>query len=202
MIETPQSWPCTLCLKPSRDTVHASCRQHVYEDLAELPALYRQLGDALQPSRRGDQTRGGTRTAPLPCSLDALDLRARGGIQGVLTSWEDDVRDTLDWEERPFRGSIQQDVDGAAAFLQNQLAWICDSHPAAKELGDEIRQIAGQARRLITGERPARRIPVACPCGQVLRVTLDTPGVRCGGCETQYGHADVLRLPMAQRTAA
>jgi len=201
-MEIPQSWPCPLCLKPSRDTVHASCRQHVYEDLADLPKLYRQLADALEPSRRGDQARGGTRTAPLPCSLDALDLRARGGIQGVLTSWEDDVRDTLDWELRPFRGSIEQDVDGSAQFLQVQLAWICDSHPAAKELADEIRQIAGQARRLITGEKPPRRIGVTCPCGTVLRVTLDTPGVRCGGCEAQYGHAEVLRLPMAERAAA
>lgn len=202
MIETPQSWPCPLCLKPSRDTVHASCRQHVYEDLGQLPDLYRQLADALQPGRRGDTGRSGTRTAPLPCNLEALDLRSRGGIQGVLTSWEDDVRDTLTWEDRPFRGSIEQDVDGSAGFLQTQLAWICDSHPAAKEFADEIRQIAGQARRLITGDRPARRIPVACPCGTVLRVTLDTPGVRCGGCETQYGHAEVLRLPLAQRAAA
>ncbi|MFJ3839437.1 hypothetical protein ACIPY6_28575 [Streptomyces sp. NPDC090054] len=202
MMETPQFWPCPLCLKPSRDAVHPSCRQHVFEDLAALPNLYRQLADALEPGRRGDQGRGGTRTAPLPCSLEALDLRARGGIQGVLTSWEDDVRDTLGWEDRPFRGSIEQDVDGSAAFLQTQLAWICDSHPAAKELADEIRQIAGQARRLITGERAPIRVPVACPCGRVLRVTLDTPGERCPGCETQYGHREVLQLPMAARSAA
>lgn len=202
MNDDPQSWPCAVCLRPSQPRVHDGCRQRIAENLADLPALYRQLADALHPGRRGGDGRTGTRTAPLPCNLDTLDLRARGGIEGVLTSWEDDIRDILDWQPRPFRGDVQQTVTGSAAFLLLQLPWICDTHPAVKELADELRQIVGQARRLITGEPAPRRVTVLCPCGGTMRVTLDTPGARCSGCGTQYGHSEVLQLPMADRAAA
>ncbi|MGK5733322.1 hypothetical protein, partial [Streptomyces sp. URMC 124] len=140
-------------------------------------------------------------TAPLPVSLDALDLRARGGIEGILTSWERDVRDLLGWSPPPFRGTVEQQVDGAAALLRSNLDWICDQHPAAREFAAEIRQTAGHARALVDGEKPERRITVTCPCGSTLRVTISTPGARCH-CGQQYGHAEVLQLPMAERRAA
>ncbi|MGW1894004.1 hypothetical protein ACWCP6_27685 [Streptomyces sp. NPDC002004] len=52
------------------------------------------------------------------------------------------------------------------------------------------------------GERPPRRVPVACPCGQALRVTLDSPWARCSGCGTQYGHSELMVLPLAERRTA
>lgn len=202
MTTAPQSWPCAVCHRPSRPRVHDGCRDRIAGYLLELPSLYRQLADVLQPGRRGNTVRSGTRAAPLPCNLDALDLRARGGIEGVLGSWERDVVDILGWAPSPYRGTVEQAVMDSATFLHLQLPWICEEHPAVKEFASELRQTVAQAERLITGESPPRRITVACPCGGLLRVTLDTPGAKCGGCETQYGHAEVLRLPMAVRAAA
>ncbi|MFE9398632.1 hypothetical protein [Streptomyces flavidovirens] len=203
MIEAaPQSWPCPLCDRPCNGPVHEGCQAKLDENLAALPALYVELEDALYPGRRGGEGRTGTRTAPIPCNLDALDLRAHGGIEGILGSWEDDVRSILGWDLRPFRGSTQQTVIGCVAFLRLQLPWIVTEHPAAREFSDELRQIAGQARRLVTGEAPPRRVTVACPCGGTMRVTLDTPGARCPSCSTQYGHTEVLQLPAAERRVA
>lgn len=203
MNDAPQSWPCELCRRPSVPRVHEGCAARLVENLAQLPQLYRDLEDVLAPGRRGS---GGIRSAggsaPLPVNERVLDLRARGGIEGVVTTWERDVRELLGWEPPPFRGDVVQTVDGAVAFLLTNLTWITQEHPAVYEFGQDVRRLRSECEALTTGETPPRRIPVQCPCGQVLRVTLDTEGARCAGCERQYGHGELFDLPLAERRAA
>jgi hypothetical protein len=197
----PDEQPCAVCDKPARTRVHRGCREQMAEALRELPALYRQLGDALTPGRRGGDGRSGTRTAPIPCNLDSLDLRGRGGIEGVVGGWARDLCEREEWDVPDYQ-SVQAVVDWSCAILGINLTLLCDEHPAIKEMASELRQISGQARRIVTGEKPPRRVPVQCACGHVLRVTLDSPGVRCPACETSYGHSEALRLPLAERRAA
>lgn len=45
-------------------------------------------------------------------------------------------------------------------------------------------------------------VEVACPCGSVLHITLDTAGCCCPGCGQQHGHSEVLQLPVAERRIA
>ncbi|MFF7022988.1 hypothetical protein ACFY97_18545 [Streptomyces klenkii] len=201
----PDSWPCAICGRPARARVHDGCRRRLDHDLTELPTLYRQLADALEPGRAGGDGRTSSRTAPLPVNLDALDLRAPGsGIEGTLTSWERDVRDLLGWSPPPFRGSVEQQVDGAASLLCGNLTWICDEHPAVGDFAREIREVAGHARALTVGERPERRIILACLCGSPLTVTLSTTGVKCPFCSQQYGFTEIriLLRPFTERRVA
>jgi hypothetical protein len=193
--------PCAICDRPSRTRVHTGCRERIDANLRELPQLYRQLGEALMPGRRGGDGRSATRTAPLPCSLDTLDLRARGGIEGVVGGWARDLCEREQWDVPDYQ-SVVAIIDWACATLGLNLVLICDEHPAVRELADELRTVVGQARRIITGEKPPRRIGVACHCGRTLKVTLDTAGVRCPDCSTQYGHSEALQLPLAERRAA
>ncbi|MGZ0231151.1 hypothetical protein [Streptomyces sp. CPS1] len=199
--DAPDTAPCAVCDKPARERVHRGCRERIEADLRELPGLYRQLGPALVPGRRGGDGRTGTKTAPLPCSLDALDLLGRGGIEGVVGGWARDLCEREQWEVPQF-GTIVAVVDWSCGVLVLNLGMICDEHPAVREMAQELRQIAGQAQRLITGEKAPRRIGVQCSCGHTLRVTLDTAGVRCPACSAQYGHSEALRLPLAERRAA
>ncbi|MFI5985087.1 hypothetical protein ACIBEA_30000 [Streptomyces sp. NPDC051555] len=193
---------CAICRNPSTVRVHEGCRDRLDDNLSALPQLYRQLEEHLAPGSHGDGGRTGSRTAPLPVNERVLDLRSRGGIEGVVTTWERVAREDLAWDPAPFRGDVQQTVDGAVAFLRAQVPWFCDAHEAVFELADDVRRVRAECDAIIGGDRPPRRIPVTCPCGTVLRVTLDTPGARCPGCEAQYGHAEVLQLPMAERSAA
>lgn len=197
-----ESWPCELCGRPSRARVHPGCRAHVDEGLAALPGLYRALAGVLAPGRRGGDGRTASRTAPMPVSEPVLDLRAWGGIEGVVTTWERDARETLGWEPPPFRGSVEQTIDGAVIFLRGNLAWFCDAHPAVGELAEDVRRLVGECERLITGERRERRVPVTCPCGTTMRVTISTPGEQCRGCGTQYTREAILDLPVTERRAA
>jgi hypothetical protein len=197
----PQSWPCAVCDRPANTRVHRGCQQKISDNLAELPELYDQLADALVPGRRGGDGRSATRSAPIPCSLEVLDLRSRGGIEGVLSSWAADLCEREGWTLRQY-GTVEAAVRGHAMLLGINLPLLCDEHPAIRELADELRSVAGQARRLVTGEKPPVRVPVACPCGAILRVTLDSPGRRCNDCGQQYGHTELMGLPLAERRAA
>lgn len=200
--ETPQSYPCAVCDRPSVPRVHPGCQERIRGNLEALPGLYVELAEALVPGRRGgDGGRSGSRTAPLPCSLDALDLRARGGIEGVLASWAADFYEREGWT-LPQYGTVEAAVLGYSGILIINLRLLCDEHPAIRELADELRAVVGQARRIVTGEKPPRRIGVQCSCGHTLRVTLDTAGVKCPACSAQYGHSEALRLPLAERRAA
>lgn len=192
---------CEICLNPSRVRAHDGCRDRLGDNLRRLPALYRALAAELAPGRGGDGGRAGSRTAPLPVRLDVLDLRSRGGVEGVLAGWVRDLCEREGWEV-PEYGSIEAAVDSYTAILIGNLAVLCDEHPAIRELAHEIAAVVRQCEAIVTGEKPARRVAVACPCGNTLRVTIDTPGARCPTCETQYGHAEVLALPLAQRAAA
>ncbi|MFJ8929283.1 hypothetical protein ACIRLA_22160 [Streptomyces sp. NPDC102364] len=193
--------PCAICDRPARTRVHPGCRERLADNLTALPTLYRQLAYTLTPGRRGSDGRTGTRHAPLPCNAETLDLRARGGIEGVVGGWARDLCERERWD-LPAYQSVQAVVDWACAILHANIGILCDEHEAIRELADEVRQITGQAVRITTGEKPPRRIPVACTCGNTLRVTLDTAGIRCPMCETQYGHSEALQLPIAERRAA
>jgi hypothetical protein len=197
----PDEQPCAVCDRPARQRVHRGCRDQMADALRELPALYRQLAEALAPGRRGGDGRSGTRTAPLPCSLDSLDLRGRGGIEGVVGGWARDLCEREHWDVPDYQ-SVQAVVDWSCAILHANLGMICDEHEAVREIADELRQISGQARRIVTGEKPPRRVPVQCHCGNTLWITLDSPGERCRACDTQYGHSELMHLPLAQRSAA
>lgn len=179
------------------------CQDRGIAWLRAMPALYSQLGDLLQPGAgRGEGRVSGSKAAPLPCSVDALNLRARGGLVTILASWEDAVRDELGYTAATFRGTYEQTLTGVVGFLVGNAPWIWGSFPAVDEMHDELRRLHGQAQAVTGGERPPRRVPVQCGCGQVLRVTLDTAGVRCPGCSAQYGHSEALRLPLAERRVA
>ncbi|MET9813189.1 hypothetical protein [Streptomyces sp. NPDC006355] len=201
MYDDAPEQPCAVCDRPSRERVHRGCRERMAEALRELPALYRQLGDALLPSRRGDGPAvSGTPGRGLPGG-EALDLRARGGIEGVVGGWARELCERERWDVPAYQ-SVQAIVEWSCTILWHNLAVICDEHPAVKEIAQELAQVVGQARRIITGEKPPRRIGVACHCGRTLKVTLDTAGVRCPDCSAQYGHSEALQLPLAERRAA
>lgn len=197
---------CNICMYGLRDgeldrLACRICQDRGVTMLRAFPALYDQLGGLLEPgSGRGDGRVSGTRGAPLPCSLHVLDLRARGGLVTVLADWEAAVRAELGWPAATFRGDLRQTLAGAVAFLVANAPWIYASFSAVADLHCELRALHGHATRMVTGEKAERRVTVQCGCGQPLRVTLTTPGRRCGTCGAQYGHSEVLQLPLADRT--
>lgn len=171
--------------------------------LAGPDGLYAKLAHRLAP---GSSSEGpavsGSRTAPLPVRLEPLSLLARGGVVTILQTWLIDWHELLGWNHPRWQGDLAGQLDQVVKALRTNLTWAAREHPAFAEFAHEVGHLRRQCEAQVTGEKRARVVPVACPCGQTLRITLDTAGVRCPTCDTQYGHTEALSLPLAQRAAA
>ncbi|MFD9286370.1 hypothetical protein ACFWD7_56335 [Streptomyces mirabilis] len=111
------------------------CRDRGIAWLRAMPDLYAEVGGLLQPgSGRGEGHVSGSKAAPLPCSADALNLRARSGLVTILASWEDAVRDKLGYSPATFRGSYEQTLTGVVGFLVGNAPWIWGAFAAVGEL--------------------------------------------------------------------
>jgi hypothetical protein len=202
---------CIVCRRDLRDHELGNkacqlCEQRTDQNLRALAGpqgLYAQLDSRLAPGAgNGGPAVSGSRTAPVPVRLDVLNLMTdRGPILATLETW---VRD---WEEAGHAvlceaGTLQQRVDHAVNTLRFNLGWAAREHNAFDEFAREIGQARRQCEVQVTGEKQPRVVPVACSCGQTLRITLDTVKVVCPACAQQYGHSEALSLPLAERAAA
>ncbi|MEU0181809.1 hypothetical protein ABZ312_11560 [Streptomyces sp. NPDC006207] len=210
----PAAPTCSICGNPATQPVHDGCRKRLDQALAELPKRYVDLEAALIPGRGGNDggRRGKSLTPPVPLNLSALDLRARGdeAIIGIVTRWEDHVRDALAWSPRTLYGSIEQAIAHSVKFLRNNLPWICEQDPAAvKEFADDIARVHHRAGLIITGERGEMRIPLKCdgtllngnPCEAVLKVTISTTAQQCPRCGTQRDREQLFNLTPTRAAA-
>lgn len=196
---------CTSHLRDHELGRHLCCRCEalVADALTEIPKLYSRLGDHLYRGASNGPAVSGSKAAPLPLRVDVLDLQMeKGPVLAVLQGW---VRD---WEfyghaELAETDTLQERVNGACRTLRYNLGWAVIHHPAADEFTDEVLSAHRALDRVVNGEAPPRKVAVTClRCQQTLRITLDTRGETCPRCGTEYGHSEVLRLPLADRRAA
>jgi hypothetical protein len=200
---------CLVCTRDLYDDETGACRpctdrtDHNLRALAGPDGLYARLAASLRPgSSSGGPVVSGSRTAPLPVRLDPLSLAARGGVVTILQTWLIDWHDLLGYRHPRWDGDLQQQCDQVVDRLRVLLPWAAESHGAFDEFARELASLVRQCQTATGDERPPRRVPVTCTCGHILRVTLDTAGVRCPSCDAQYGHSEALQLPLAERRAA
>lgn len=202
---------CTICHGNlyENELGHQACRpctDRVDQNLRALAGpdgLYARLAHSLRPgSSNGGTPVSGSRTAPLPVRLEPLSLAARGGVVTILQTWLIDWFELLDFRYPRWQGDLQQQCDDVVHRLRVNLNWAAETHPAFAEFALEVAQLRRQCETATGGEKPPRRVPVQCSCGQILKITLDSPGKKCSGCGTQYGLQELRRLPLAQRWAA
>lgn len=182
------------------------CRSHVEQiikALRDLPSLYVQLRMSLVPSSgTGSEKVSGSKTAPLPLNVGALSLA--DDIAGYLCDIEDSLRKVLGFvpagrrdstaDEPLRRDSVWHPREGprvaaASRFLIAAIEQLLDS-PTGDYAGNELIDLAGQAKALLGGGRGDVRLPVPCPSIECQSVALVREGgsdvVRCeprlGGC--------------------
>jgi hypothetical protein len=202
---------CTICRTALYDDEisQQACRRCVRTTdehllaLAGPRGLYAQLDRQLVPgSRTADVVvSGGQATAPVPVSLEVLDLLAVGGAVTILQSWVE-VWAEHGRAQANRAGTMQQQLDAAIGTLRFNLDWAATSAPAFGDFAHEVYKLRRRCERQITQEPPATRIPVRCPCGTILRFTISTPGTTCHGCGTRYGRDTITTLPLAHGAAA
>lgn len=181
------------------------CERRTDENLRLLAGpegLYARLRVSLAPGAGGGGPAvSGSRSAPLPLRLQPLSLMARGGVVTILQTWLVDWHEVNGWRHPRWQGDLQQQLDQAVGKLRANLPWAASSHEAFAEFAAETASIRRQCERQVTGERPERSVPVACPCGRTLWITLTSQGRLCR-CGTQYSWAELRDLPFAGQRAA
>lgn len=180
------------------------CERRIGDTLASLAGpggLYARLCLRIQPaSRSAGQTVSGSRTAPIPASLAVLDLTSNGGLVSVLEDW------VTAWAAHGLAtvgtgGRLQYRVDRAVATLRLNLPQAVYRYEPIADFATEIRRLQGQCEHLVNGVGPIEFL-VQCSCGHTIRATLETPHAACRGCGQEYDKAELLRLPVLDRTAA
>lgn len=207
---TDTSPSCCICASDLWDDeqgryICRPCEQRIDRDLIALAGprgLYARLCLRTGPSKRGGGPAvSGTRSASMPPNEQVLNLIADGGIVSDLETWVKDWA-TYGLGAIGTGGRLQYRVDQAVATLRLNLTQATLRHPALDECAYEIRQIVRQAEAIVTGEKRARVVPVACPCGHILHITLDMDRIGCPRCQEQYDHQAMLGLTPTWRAAA
>lgn len=189
---------CVVCQHPDRQVetgqVCPGCAHRTACDLRDIADLYAQI--SLEPSISAAGPRvSGSREAPLPLRVDALDLTmpARAGTihdehgdqcghiaaASILDSWVDDWRSHRGKGE----GRPLPTVVILADWLGVRLADACQDHPAIGAFADDMRRLR-RALRAVIGDGPVRpeRLPAPCPGCDLLALVRDHDGVRCRNC--------------------
>jgi hypothetical protein len=199
---------CVLCPGEPRPatTGHVCdpCRLPLPGILDDIATLHGQLD--LRPATGSAGPRvSGSRDAPLPLNVDALDLGASARVNGVhddhgdqigypavaslLDQWVRDWRDMrlAECRERLPGTSVPQ----LASWLRGRLDWACDHHPAIDEFVAEMRSLRMILRSAcgLTEPRPERLVTPCSYCAQLTLVRVhgdhDRP-IRCRACERRW----------------
>lgn len=178
--------------------------------LAILPGtvaeLYALLPEALLPAASGGPKVSGSREAPLPLAVDALDLTlpARAGtvhdphgdqvghqpVATILDTW---VRD---WAGMRGEGLPEPTVPTLTRWLAHRTEWACNSHIAVDEYADEMRALV-RTLRIVTGTaRYVDRLPAPCPdCDLLSLIRQDgADHVECTECRRLWTEDEYRRL--------
>ncbi|MFJ3826213.1 hypothetical protein [Streptomyces nodosus] len=201
------STTCEICGNATSGYLCHRHREQLAAGLAELPALYSEVGECLVPRRSSWGEIIATRSAPgprSPINEDVLDTVTWGRAAEMMRLWRTDVRRAR-W---PHRGSPPLgDLAADCRWLHGQLGWIVTAYPAAGDLAREVRELELQARSVTGNPAPRPQRLGTCVagvdeagtvCGAVL-TRLPGQEVRCQWCGTAYRTGrDLLRLKALQ----
>ncbi|MFF9894942.1 hypothetical protein [Streptomyces longispororuber] len=128
----------------------APCTRTTSRRLQHLPTLWAALEAWLSPGR-GEPFIGGRTLraeAPLPLREEPLDLRAEGGIVGILEDWRAAVHDARGMTPPTRAVGIGHRITIAATALDGHLDWIARWY-AGPDLAADIRTLTGRAYAVI-----------------------------------------------------
>jgi hypothetical protein len=203
-----ESTSCTVCRRDLWEDelgryACKPCQRRIDDHLRDLAGpygLYARLCLRMEPGARSNGPRvSGSSAAPIPVSLDVLDMTSDGGVVSVLEDWVEDWS-TYGLGIQGAAGRLQHRVDQAIGTLRRNLPQAALRHPALAAFASEIHLIRRRCETHVDGERVAH-FKVTCGCGWPIRFAVDTPGITCPGCAADYGLEEIRQLAEDQRAA-
>ena len=186
------------------------CELREAQRLADIVRMHAQLGAFLEPGTTAVQRVSGSREAPLPLLVDALDLAAPARVTALRPSWDPEqgrmriyfedqmgeiavpsvldswVRDWISYSWCPSEHLPVPTVVRLAGWLTTWLPYAVKDHPALDEYSREINDLWYALRRTV-GDMPAPPVRLWTPCRDCGQLALirqpgeDRP-IRCVNC--------------------
>jgi hypothetical protein len=194
------------------------CARATTERLNRMPKLWTALAAFLAPGSTTSPQHGRTRPAeaPLPVREHVLNLRAAGGIVGVLEDWRAAMQRDRGWGPPATPAALSARVTTAARGLAMNMDWIAAQWPEAGLFAQEIRDLERDILTIVDPEDPEElrhrhgtrigycvaALPDAAVCGAVLRVYPGDALLTCRWCGTEYGPEQYLLLKALQPSEA
>lgn len=210
---------CGLCEQQlEHDYLCPGCARATTERLDRMPKLWAALAAFLAPGCGAPAQYGRTAPvdAPLPVRENVLNLRAAGGMAGILEDWRAAMQEDRGWSRPVIPAAIGRRVAVAARALSMNMDWIVSSWPMAGDMAREVRDLEGTTLSIIDPEDPEERrarrgtrighcvaeFPDGEVCGAVLRSYPGKATVTCQWCGTAYEPKDYLLLKRLQPNEA
>lgn len=208
---------CVLCDRRAKwGVVCTRCRGRVDGNLGGIVDMYATLPEHMERGRAPGQRVSGSREAPLPLLVDALDLSmpaptgrrlwthvrddrgdqgGRPSVAGVLDSWVREWRSLRAMREHAPVPTVAELV----GWLRNRLDWVCDRDDAddvyaISDFAAEMRELHS-ALRAVCGLRSDAVHIGWCPvvdeergraCGTRLAADPYVTVVKCPGCDALW----------------
>lgn len=201
---------CVICQRRPymRAQVCDACRDRLPRTIAEIVELWKQLPDAMPRDQSNGQRVTGSREAPVPLNVDALDLAlparvpeasAEGrkhpedqvghpAVASILDQWCRDWRD-----EMAFAQSLPvPTVPELARFLINRCDWAADRHPAVDEFASEMGRLRAVLRGVLGLIEPPAEFCDGVVCRKCDRYALyrESDYVECDHCGLLYSESE------------
>ena len=206
---------CGLCEQQLEDGhLCPGCARATTLRLERVPKLWAALQGFLAPSSSSIPLYGRTRPAeaPMPVREHVLNLRAAGGIAGVLEDWRAAMQADRGWGAPAIPAGIGRRVTVAARGLAVNMDWIAADWPQAGEFALEVRALEADVLTIVDPEDPEelrhRRgtrigycvagLPDGAVCGAVLRAYPGDALLTCRWCGAEYGPEQYLMLKALQ----
>lgn len=190
------------------------CTRATLQRLDRMPKLWAVLAAFLAPGSSTSPHYGRTRPAeaPLPVREHVLNLRAAGGIAGVLEDWRAAMQADRGWGPPATPAAVDRRVTAAARGLAMNMDWIASEWPEAGPFAQEIRALEQDVLTIVDPEDPEelrhRRgtrighcvaaLPDTTVCGAILRAYPGEALLTCRWCGAEYGPEQYLLLKALQ----
>ncbi len=128
--------------------------------------------------------------------LPEEDQHGQVPVFAALETWERDWRSYLGWQVTGRWTSLETALTAIVRFLDAQLDWACDHHPAIDEFAAELRGVVG-SMRAARGDRPESIYVGRCPvgaCGARLYADSWHDVIRCSACRTEWPQSQWVLL--------
>lgn len=189
---------CALCShRLDGGTLCTACTHDTMDRLGYLPRMWRALEACLAPSSTGQAQYGGRTPraeAPLPVREEVLNLRADGGIVGVLEDWHTAVLETRSLPVPSTEGSLAHRVSAAAYGLRKHVYFIAVWDHGG-DLGRDVQTLVHRVRAVIDPRHDEDKptllghciavLPTGAICGARLYADM-TRTVQCTRCRCPY----------------